>query len=42
MAVNVGGGFNKLSRDNFTEIELNKIVNALNCTFKINDTGEEI
>lgn len=37
---------NKLSRDNFTEKELNNIANALNCSFKgsfiINDTNEVI
>ncbi|MGI6014265.1 MAG: helix-turn-helix transcriptional regulator [Oscillospiraceae bacterium] len=37
---------NKMSRDNFTEKELQKIAVALNCTyhagFTLDDTGEEI
>ena len=37
---------NKLSRDNFTEKELNDIAEALDCTFNatftMNDTGEEV
>lgn len=37
---------NKLSRDNFTEKELQTIAAALGCsysiTFTLNDTGEEI
>ena len=37
---------NKLSRDNFTEIELYTIANALECTFEagfiMNDTGEKV
>lgn len=37
---------NKMSRDNFTEKELRKIAEALECTyhasFTLNDTGEEI
>ena len=37
---------NKMSRDNFSEKELYKIANALNCTFEagfiMNDTGEKI
>lgn len=35
---------NKMSRDNFTEKEINEIAEALNCTYKatltINETGE--
>lgn len=37
---------NKLSRDNFSEKEMQDIANALNCTFNtqftMNDTGETI
>ena len=37
---------NKMSRDNFTEKELQQIAAALNCTYHagltMNDTGEEI
>jgi len=37
---------NKISRDNFTERELRKIADALDCSyhagFTLNDTGEEI
>lgn len=37
---------NKISRDNFTENELRKIAEALECTyyagFTMNDTGENI
>ncbi len=37
---------NKMKRDNFSEKELYKIAEALNCTFTasfiMNDTGEEI
>lgn len=37
---------NKMSRDNFTEKELRKIADALDCTyyagFTLNDTGEDI
>lgn len=37
---------NKMSRDNFTEKELCKIAEALECTYKasfiLKDTGEEI
>ena len=37
---------NKMSRDNFTEKELRKIAEALECTyyagFTMNDTGENI
>lgn len=37
---------NKMSRDNFSEKDLQEIAEALNCTYKIslvmNDTGEEI
>ena len=36
---------NKMKRDNFTENDLQKIAEALDCTlsvsFKLNDTGEE-
>lgn len=36
----------KLSRDNFSEAELQQIATALNCTLKqglvMNDTGEEV
>lgn len=38
--------YNRLKRDNFTDRDLQRIANALNCTFKagftLNDTGEEI
>lgn len=37
---------NKMSRDNFTEKELRKIADALDCTyyagFTLNDSGEDI
>ena len=37
---------NKMSRNNFTEQDLQQIATALNCTFnatfKMNDTGEEL
>ena len=37
---------NKISRDNFSEKELQEIASVLDCTFqtvfKMNDTGEEI
>lgn len=37
---------NKMSRDNFTEKELRKIADALDCSyfagFTLNDTGEDI
>ena len=37
---------NKMSRDNFTEKELRKIAETLNCSyyagFTLNDTGEDI
>lgn len=37
---------NKMSRNNFTEQDLQQIAAALNCTFnatfKMNDTGEEL
>lgn len=37
---------NKMSRDNFTEKDLQIIANALDCTYQakfiMNDTGEEI
>lgn len=37
---------NKMKRDNFTEKDMLKIADALNCTltvsFKMNDTGEEV
>lgn len=37
---------NKMSRDNFTEKELRKIADALDCAyyagFTLNDTGEDI
>ncbi len=37
---------NKMSRDNFSEKELQDIAEALNCSyqanFKMNDTGEEV
>ena len=37
---------NKMSRDNFTEKELRKIAEALDCSyfsgFTLNDTGEDI
>lgn len=37
---------NKMSRDNFTEKDLQEIANALDCsykaTFTMNDTGEEV
>lgn len=37
---------NKMSRDNFTEKELYRIAEALDCTFSanftMNDTGEEV
>lgn len=37
---------NKMSRDNFTEKDLQKIAAALDCTYKaelvLNDTGESI
>ena len=36
----------KMKRDNFTDNDLQRIAEALNCTFKVgfvlNDTGEEI
>jgi hypothetical protein len=36
----------KMKRDNFTEADLQRIAEVLNCTFKagftLNDTGEEI
>ena len=38
--------YNRLKRDNFTEADLRRIAEVLNCTFKagftLNDTGEEI
>ncbi|MCL2293662.1 MAG: helix-turn-helix transcriptional regulator [Spirochaetes bacterium] len=38
--------YNRLKRDNFTDRDLQKIAEVLNCTFKagfvLNDTGEEI
>jgi transcriptional regulator with XRE-family HTH domain len=38
--------YNRLKRDNFTEKDLQRIAEVLNCTFKagftLNDTGEEI
>jgi len=38
--------YNRLKRDNFTETDLRRIAEVLNCTFeagfKMNDTGEEI
>ena len=38
--------YNKLKRDNFSEKELIKIADVLNCSFKgsfiMNDTGEKI
>ena len=38
--------YNRFKRDNFTEKDLQRIAEALNCTFKagftLNDTGEEI
>ncbi len=37
---------NKMSRDNFTEKDMNEIAKALDCTFEanlvMNDTGENI
>jgi len=36
----------KMKRDNFSEADLRKIADVLNCTFKagftLNDTGEEV
>jgi DNA-binding CsgD family transcriptional regulator len=36
----------KMKRDNFTEADLRRVAEVLNCTFKagftLNDTGEEI
>ena len=38
--------YGRMKRDNFTETDLKRIAEALNCTFKagfiLNDTGEEI
>ena len=38
--------YNRLKRDNFTDKDLQRIAEVLNCTFKagftLNDTGEEI
>jgi hypothetical protein len=38
--------YNRLKRDNFTEADLRRIAEVLNCTFeagfRLNDTGEEI
>ena len=38
--------YNRLKRDNFTEKDLQRIAEVLNCTFearfRLNDTGEEI
>ena len=38
--------YNRLKRDNFTDNDLQRIAEALNCTFKagfvLNNTGEEI
>jgi len=38
--------YNRLKRDNFTNKDLQKIADVLNCTFKagfvLNDSGEEI
>jgi len=38
--------YNRLKRDNFTDQDLQRIAEVLNCTFKagftLNDTGEEI
>jgi len=38
--------YNRLKRDNFTERDLKRIAEVLNCTFKagftLNDTGEEM
>ena len=38
--------YNRLKRDNFTDKDLQKIADVLNCTFKagfvLNDSGEEI
>jgi len=38
--------YNRLKRDNFTDKDLRRIAEVLNCTFRagfvLNDTGEEI
>ena len=38
--------YNRLKRDNFTDKDLQRVAEVLNCTFKagfvLNDTGEEI
>ena len=38
--------YNRLKRDNFTEADLRRIAEVMDCTFKagftLNDTGEEI
>jgi transcriptional regulator with XRE-family HTH domain len=38
--------YNRLKRDNFTDKDLQRIAEVLNCTFvsgfRLNDTGEEI
>ena len=38
--------YNRLKRDNFTDKDLQRVAEVLNCTFKagfvLNDTGEEV
>jgi len=46
LGMNTTNLYNRLKRDNFTDKDLQRIAEVLNCTFKagftLNDTGEEI